>query len=189
MRRIAFTAALLLLLANLLLPGCSTDQVTRTPQPIDKATYDKMLTTLEQGEFVKLATHFRNREEINTYMQDRSDTFLSMGSMEENGLTYDDYNPINRAVVVGLSLVFETKTGMLKEVGVGLSPAVAKAAEEILAGAVFSQDEKSEPPFLSKKTYYFGYLPVGEDKLDITMEKTTLPDKALYSIIYQQNGG
>jgi len=174
----------LLFLFLFFLTACSGG-ATKTSTPIDQQLYENLITNLKQGEFIKIATHFKTKDEVVAYMKKNEADVTIMGDFEEDGIIYDDYTPVSKSYFIGFSILYDSATRNLQEIGVGLSDPLGLQAETLIKQARHSLSMEAESPFLSKTAYYFGYVPINEKRLEITLEKTVSPKKSLYSLVYQ----
>ncbi len=181
---ILFRRLALLFLTIALLNGCGGPQQQKQVA-IKKEIYDRLLTDLHQEEFIKIASHFSTREETDKYMQENVARFFHAGTSEENGLIYADYIPVDKSNCAGFTLVFDADSQRLRELGLGFSEKLSAVVEQLLQHAIVRQPLESEAPFLSKESYSFGYVPLGGRRLAISIEKSVMPDRSLYSIVYR----
>jgi len=173
---------LVLLCLLVLVAGCGKSP---TEKAIDQKVYERLLATLSQGEFVKIASHFRTKPEIDRYMDQKQAKVFHVATTEEDGRIYDDYRPADTSTCIGFTLVYDPADKRLVEIGVGVSERLAAAAEALLPQAIDKVAQKSEPPYLARQLYEFGYVPLRDRRIAIGIEKFVLPKQSLYSVVYR----
>ncbi len=167
-----------------LLVGCG-----RTPEsadkPIDQELYQQILATLRQEEFIKMASHFRTKAEIDRYLGQKRAAVYHVATAEEDGKLYDDFRPADTSVCNGFTLVYDPKDKRLVEIGAGLAESLGSKVEPLLDQALVKIPQKTEPPYLARQVYEFGYVPLTDRRIAIAVEKFVLPKHTLYGMLYR----
>ncbi len=177
--------ALLLVAAVLfLLSGCgpAPDPADR---PIDQELYQQILSSLRQEEFVKMASHFRTKGEIDRYLGQKRAAVYHVATAEEEGKLYDDFRPADTSACNGFTLVYDPGDKRLLEIGAGLAESLGPKVEALLGRALARLPRKAEPPYLARQVYEFGYVPLADRRIAIAVEKFVLPRHTLYGMLYR----
>lgn len=174
-------------LAALLLTACGNP---KKPAPISQDIVTTMIGQLAQGDIIKIATHYRNKQAVNTFMQENTDLYSLNDTFNEDTEVIEDYMPTSTVYLAGFSIGYAATTaGELKDIGVGLQQKLFPLAESLVAKAIHTsyQKKKDSPTLASKQSYYLGYMQLDDQRrLDITLEQTTTKDmRNLYSFLYE----
>ena len=160
----------------------------KKPAPVAPEIINTLIGQLAQGDLIQIATHYRDKQSVNAFMQDSMAHFAMMGTYNESEEIVEDYMSADNADLAGFSIGYDSKTGRFKNIVVGLQPRLSAVAEPLIGKALHTSYQKKDEAdkLASKQSYYLGYMRLDEERrLDITLEQTTTRDKRnLYSFLY-----